>query len=55
MIVLCAVCEREIEESEALVVEFQGASYTVCSEQCRDEFEKNPEPYAGESDFEEVY
>lgn len=55
MIVLCVVCEREIEESDALAVQFQGASQCVCSEQCRREFEESPESYAEEGAFEEVY
>lgn len=55
MIVLCAVCDREIEERDALVVDFQGGSYTLCTDQCRKEFDEDPESYAEESAFEEVY
>ena len=55
MIVLCAVCEREIEEAASRVVEFQGERYPVCSDQCHRELLRNPEAYAEETGFERVY
>ena len=55
MIMLCAVCEAEIEEDEALVFEFQGGRYLLCSNACLREMEVNPEPYAEEGVFEEVF
>ena len=55
MIVLCAVCEKEIEENDALMIHFQGADYPLCTEACRKEFEADSESYAEEGSFEEVY
>lgn len=55
MIVLCAVCESEIEEDEALVLDFQGGHYFLCSDPCLREIQANPESYAEEDIFEEVY
>lgn len=55
MIVLCSVCEKEIEEAEALEFAFQGGHYHLCSRACLAEIEANPEPYAEEEIFEETY
>ena len=55
MRVLCAVCEKEIEEREALKFDFQGGHYLVCSRACLKEIEQEPESYAEEGVFEEVY
>lgn len=55
MIVLCAVCEKEIDEADALVFDFQGGHYTLCCLTCLREIRENPESYAEENIFEDSY
>jgi YHS domain-containing protein len=42
------VCGMTIEEADAAATyEFQGKVYYFCSVDCMEEFEQNPEDYAG--------
>ncbi|MDP8959186.1 MAG: YHS domain-containing protein [Actinomycetota bacterium] len=42
------VCGMTVEESEAVAtVEHEGRTYYFCSEDCREEFEANPDLYTG--------
>jgi len=39
------VCGMSVEEEGSLKATYHGREYHFCSEQCRDEFQKNPELY----------
>lgn len=40
------VCGMTVEESEALFrLEHEGRTYYFCSQDCKEEFEANPEDY----------
>lgn len=44
------VCGMRIEKEDAVArVEYGGKAYYFCSEDCRSEFEANPEDYADEA------
>lgn len=44
------VCDRKIEEEgSAGSVNYEGAEYYFCSEDCRAKFERDPESYSGET------
>lgn len=40
------VCGMQVEEHEAACVDWQGRHYCFCSEECRREFERQPQKYA---------
>lgn len=42
------VCAMEVDEREAAgKSEYQGRAFYFCSEECKKEFDKNPERYVG--------
>ena len=42
------VCRMQIEEKNAVATaEYNGQKIYFCSEGCKEEFEKNPQRYAG--------
>jgi len=42
------VCGMTVEEDQAAAtLEYGGTSYYFCSVDCKEEFEENPEDYAG--------
>ncbi len=42
------VCNMDVDERTAAgKSEFRGQAYYFCSEQCKQQFDKNPERYAG--------
>ncbi len=44
------VCKMEVEEGKAGATSvYQGETYYFCSANCKDNFEKEPEKYAGKS------
>jgi len=46
-------CKMEIEESEAVELEYNGQIYYFCSEACRKQFEENPQLYLQKAPIEE--
>jgi YHS domain-containing protein len=41
------VCEMQVEEKNSTITsDYKGKTYHFCSEECREVFETNPEPYA---------
>lgn len=47
---LCIVCGKDIIK-EKYSTKHEGEHYYFCSEECRDEFESNPEEYLEEEDW----
>jgi len=44
------VCGMKIDENSAqFKTQYQGMTYSFCSDECRRQFEKNPEQYAKNS------
>lgn len=42
------VCGMELDEKSALAeVKYEGRTYFFCSEECKEEFEDDPEGYLG--------
>lgn len=45
------VCNMQIDEEEAevsdLTCEYQGRTFYFCSEECKDQFEENPQQFVG--------
>ena len=46
----CVVCGEEVKK-EKNCTDYEGKHYCFCSEDCRDEFESNPEEYIEENDI----
>jgi len=39
------VCEMEVDEKDAIKSEYEGVIYYFCCEECKEEFEYDPEAY----------
>ncbi len=39
------VCEMEVDEEDALKSEYEGVTYYFCCEECKEEFDGDPEAY----------
>ena len=42
----CPVCGMNVDERNAPSAQFQGTTYYFCSEECRQQFLKEPKKYA---------
>ena len=43
----CAVCGMNLKPGEAAgTTDYQGRTYYFCSEECKEEFDSNPQRYA---------
>lgn len=41
------VCDMQVDEANSTIMaDYKGKTYHFCSEECREVFETNPEPYA---------
>ncbi len=39
------VCEMEVTEEDAPTSEYEGMTYYFCCEECKEEFDEDPESY----------
>jgi YHS domain-containing protein len=39
------VCGMQVDEKDAITSQHQGQTYYFCSNECKNQFERNPEQY----------
>ena len=39
------VCEMEVDEERSIKSEYEGITYYFCSQECKEEFDSDPEAY----------
>ena len=42
----CPVCDMSVDEKTAPKADYQGRTFYFCSEECKTEFQQQPEKYA---------
>ena len=44
----CAVCGMNVNPTEAPSSDYQGRTYYFCSDECKEQFDQDPQRYVGQ-------